>query len=38
MEKQTISSWWQGTLNEALGNEFIIEMDRGRALIFRDHR
>ena len=35
--QQTISSWWQGSLNEALGNEFTIEMDRGRALVFRQH-
>jgi len=35
---QTLSSWWQGTLNEALGNEFYIEMDFGKALVFRQHR
>jgi len=34
---QTISSWWQGTLNEAIGNEFYIEMDCGKALVFRQH-
>jgi len=38
LTKQTISSWWQGTLNEALGNEFMIEMDRGKALVFRQHQ
>ena len=34
---QTITSWWQGTLNEALGDDFLIEMDHGRALVFREH-
>jgi thiamine pyrophosphokinase len=35
---QTISSWWQGTLNEALGAEFFIEMEEGvKALVFRGY-
>jgi len=34
---QTITSWWQGTLNEALGNDFFIEMNHGKALVFRQH-
>ena len=38
LSKQTLTSWWQGTLNEALGNEFYIEMDCGKALIFRQHQ
>ena len=33
---QTLLSWWQGTLNEAMGNEFTIEMDSGKALVFRE--
>ncbi len=32
---QNITSWWQGTLNEALSNEFTIDMDNGKALVFR---
>lgn len=28
------TNWWQGTLNEALGNQFIIHTD-GKVLIFR---
>ena len=32
---QTLSQWWQGTLNEAIDNEFFVEMDCGKALIFR---
>jgi thiamine pyrophosphokinase len=34
---QTLPSWWQGTLNEAIGNGFTIEMDGGKALVFREH-
>ena len=34
---QAISSWWQGTLNETLENEFFIDMDSGKALVFREH-
>ena len=37
LTKQTIPSWWQGTLNEALGAVFMIEMDKGKALVFRQH-
>ncbi len=32
-----ISSWWQGSLNEACGNEFDIDTDKGKALVFREH-
>ena len=35
---QNLSSWWQGTLNEAIGEEFAIEMDDGKALVFREHK
>ena len=34
---QTLTSWWQGTLNEAAGNEFSIFMDQGKVLVFREH-
>ena len=34
---QNISSWWQGTLNEAIGDEFYIGMNCGKALVFRQH-
>ena len=33
--KQALSSWWQGTLNEALGNHFDIEINEGKILVFR---
>ena len=36
--EQTISSWWQGTLNEASCHEFLIQMSQGgKALVFREH-
>jgi len=35
---QKLSSWWQGTLNEAIDEEFAIEMDGGKALVFREHK
>ncbi len=31
-------SWWQGSLNEACGDEFLIEIDKGKVLVFREHR
>jgi thiamine pyrophosphokinase len=34
---ETLSQWWQGTLNESIDAEFTIEMDRGKALVFREH-
>ena len=37
LTRQAITSWWQGTLNEALGNDFFIEMNQGKALVFREH-
>jgi len=36
--KENISLWWQGTLNEATGAEFYIDMDKGKALVFRQHQ
>jgi len=38
LSKQTLTSWWQGTLNEAIGDKFYIVMDYGKALIFRQHQ
>jgi len=38
LTEQTITSWWQGTLNEALSSDFYIGMDHGRALVFREHK
>jgi thiamine pyrophosphokinase len=30
-----LSSWWQGTLNEATGSSFGIEINKGKLLVFR---
>lgn len=35
---ETITLWWQGTLNEALSDECTIEMDAGKVLVFRQHQ
>ncbi len=35
---QTISLWWQGTLNEALDSKFNIDIDCGKTLVFREHQ
>ena len=37
LTEQKLSSWWQGTLNEALADEFYIGMNCGKALVFRQH-
>ncbi len=37
LSKRSLASWWQGTLNEAVGNQFDIEIDRGKVLIFREY-
>jgi len=36
--KKSLQSWWQGTLNESLGNNFDIKIDQGKVLIFREYR
>ena len=30
-----LNSWWQGTLNEALGNRFTISFEKGKIIVFR---
>ena len=37
LDKRTLTPWWQGTLNEASSESFQIEMDNGKALIFREY-
>ena len=32
-----LTSWWQGTLNEAESNSFTISFDKGKALVFREY-
>ncbi|MDR2039126.1 MAG: thiamine diphosphokinase [Bacteroidales bacterium] len=37
--RKKLLSWWQGSLNEALGEEFMVEIEgEGTALLFREHR
>lgn len=38
LENRTLSSWWQGTLNEATNNSFEIEYDEGKLIIFREFK
>jgi len=35
--QRRLTSWWQASLNEALGTRFSIEMTEGKALIFRKY-
>jgi thiamine pyrophosphokinase len=37
LNEQHLSSWWMGTLNEALGDTFSIKIDSGRVLVFRKY-
>ncbi|MCL1937584.1 MAG: thiamine diphosphokinase [Candidatus Azobacteroides sp.] len=37
LEKRRLSSWWQGTLNEAEADFFTIEMTEGKLLVFRNY-
>jgi len=35
VENRIFTSWWQGTLNQTTGDNFRIELDRGRLLIYQ---
>ncbi len=37
LDKRKLESWWQGTLNESLSDNFTIEIDQGKILIFREY-
>lgn len=37
LDERMLTSWWQGTLNEALQSSFSIDMDKGNALVFREY-
>jgi thiamine pyrophosphokinase len=37
VDNQSLTSWWQGTLNEAVSDTFAIQMNHGKALIFREY-
>jgi thiamine pyrophosphokinase len=38
LEKRALKSWWQGTLNESTADYFAIEIQEGKALIFRQYK
>ena len=35
IESRNFTSWWQGTLNHTTGDNFRIEMDKGRLLVYQ---
>ncbi|MDR0864630.1 MAG: thiamine diphosphokinase [Candidatus Symbiothrix sp.] len=37
LKNKTLTSWWQGTLNEATSDHFTLEIDKGKALVFRKY-
>jgi len=37
VEKRKLTSWWEGTLNEATGDSFTISFDKGKVLVFREY-
>jgi len=37
VENRKLTSWWQGTLNEAESDNFTIRFDKGKVLVFREY-
>lgn len=37
VKNRKLTSWWQGTLNEAKTNNFTIEFNQGKVLVFREY-
>jgi thiamine pyrophosphokinase len=37
LKNLTLQSWWRGTLNEASGNQFRLEFEKGIVIIFLEH-
>jgi thiamine pyrophosphokinase len=37
VENRKLTSWWQGTLNEAVKDNFTISFNQGKALVFREY-
>jgi len=35
LEDRCFTSWWQGTLNEATGEQFSLSLDRGAVIVYR---
>jgi len=38
VKNRKLSSWWQGTLNEAKTDNFTISFDKGKVLVFREYK
>ena len=38
LQERNLTSWWQGTLNEAAGESFCITFDSGKILVFREYQ
>ncbi len=38
LNKRPLQSWWQGTLNETIDNNFEIKIDQGKVLVFREYQ
>jgi thiamine pyrophosphokinase len=38
LDNLLLHSWWRGTLNEASGNQFILEFEKGMVIIFLEHK
>jgi len=37
VNNRKLTSWWQGTLNEAKANSFTVSFDKGKVLVFREY-
>ncbi|GHT04869.1 thiamine pyrophosphokinase [Bacteroidia bacterium] len=37
LKNRALSSWWQGTLNEATTDSFSLTIDHGKILVFREY-
>lgn len=37
VENRKLTSWWQGTLNESLADNFTISFNHGKVLVFREY-
>lgn len=38
LNKFSLREWWQGTLNESLGDTFSIMFDKGTVVVFQSHK
>ena len=38
IKNQKFTSWWEGTLNRSLGDQFTIAINSGKIIVFQEHR